>query len=387
MYKRIMYHVGLITFFTCFLMACVSSEVNTVKTDYLKKDLTSEWFKLSDSRDQGPSGVKLISLAKALNPEVKSKLEKFGKQPTFVKVCELAKNTYKYEFFMVFLENRVIWRINAETGAVEIAPLDVKLADQSTLYCPIELISEYNFVAFEKQKNIEKLARAPAEKAAAEKKIAEDLEREERLRKQKLEDERLDREQKLEKEREALEQKLAKEKTEREYKIYRAKILQEEENLKLQARKDEEEWNKLLIAQKKPVVFNDSTWVVLEAQNMGSVLKPRNSFGEEAKTEGVFILVKYQVVNTTKIEKRIIVEPVLVDSSLREFKTYDKQNSYFPVEGETLTFKALPASITRTCYGIYEVAKDSKEIVFRARSLETLTQDFKNIPLAFRKEK
>jgi hypothetical protein len=220
------------------------------------------------------------------------------------------------------------------------------------------------------------LARIKAEKELAEKERIEKAKREQQLIEQQLA-EKQQREQQEAIERQwrredaiAIEQQLAiEQKREREEAIKR------------------EEWNKLLSAQKKPVVFHDSTWVVLEAKNMGSVLKPRNSFGEEAKTEGVFILVKYQVVNTTKVEKRIIVEPVLVDSSLREFKTYDKQKSYFPVEGETITFEALPASITRTYYGIYEVAKDSKEIVFRARSLETLTQDFKNIPLAFRKEK
>ncbi len=245
-----------------------------------------------------------------------------------------------------------------------------------------------NFVTKQtEQRNIEQLARTQAEKAAAERKKIEDLERAERIRKQTVEDERLAREQKIAAEQRDREQKIAAEQRDREQKIYMAELLEKEENLKRQARKDEAEWNKLLIAQRKPVVFYDSTWIVLEAKNMGSVLKPRNPFGEEAKTEGVFILVKYQVINTTKAEKRIIVEPVLVDSSLREFKTYDKQKSYFPVEGETITFEALPSSITRTYYGVYEVAKDSKEIVFRARSLETLTQDFKNIPLAFQKEK
>ncbi len=181
MYKRIMYHVSLITFCSSFLMSCVSSGIITVKTDYLKKSLTSKWFKISDSVEQGPSGVKLFNLAKALNSEVKTKLDNFGNQPAFIKVCELGKKTYKFEFFMVFLEKREIWRINIETGKTEIVSLDTKLVEQSTLYCPEELIAEHNRLALEKQRIAEE-TRIKKEQEILEKNRIEENKRLELLR-------------------------------------------------------------------------------------------------------------------------------------------------------------------------------------------------------------
>src|SRR5262249_44508098 len=54
------------------------------------------------------------------------------------------------------------------------------------------------------------------------------------------------------------------------------------------------------VKRNETLVFNDSTWVVLEAKDLGKVLKPTEAGDEERKTEGRFILVRYKITNTSK---------------------------------------------------------------------------------------
>jgi hypothetical protein len=132
------------------------------------------------------------------------------------------------------------------------------------------------------------------------------------------------------------------------------------------------------------VSFKDSKWVVLDAQDKGNSLKSHNSFQKDATTSGKFILVHFKVTNLSNKEERIINTPKLIDSQGREFKDFDKQTFYIPKGTEAMGLKALPASIEKEFYAVYEVPADATGLRFQARDLKsTFSPDYKLVDLGF----
>lgn len=128
------------------------------------------------------------------------------------------------------------------------------------------------------------------------------------------------------------------------------------------------------------VDFGDSSWVVLSATDLGNTLRSNNMFLEAVETDGRFISVTFSIQNKTSKEERIMDDPVLVDSKGREFRPFDRQALYIPKNKKALTLEALPASMTREFYSIYEVAADAVELKFGAREL-SLAPDVKFVAL------
>jgi hypothetical protein len=118
------------------------------------------------------------------------------------------------------------------------------------------------------------------------------------------------------------------------------------------------------------ILFDDSTWTVLDAVDMGRVLKSNNMLKKDAVTNGRFIRVHYRVLNRTKKEARFIDLPKLIDSQGREFNQYDEQAFYIPEGAKTIALEALPASIPKEFYAIYEVPADARQPRFEAKSLD-----------------
>jgi hypothetical protein len=117
------------------------------------------------------------------------------------------------------------------------------------------------------------------------------------------------------------------------------------------------------------VKFDDSEWIILSAQNLGQEIKSNNLILDDATTNGKFIIIQYSVKNLSKKGELIFETPVLVDSEGREFNEYDNQEFYLPASAKTLMGESLPPSIIKKFYAIYEVAQDSNDLKFRARSL------------------
>jgi hypothetical protein len=130
------------------------------------------------------------------------------------------------------------------------------------------------------------------------------------------------------------------------------------------------------------VKFDDSEWTVLDAKDKGKALKSNNEFQEGAKTDGKFVLVHFKVKNTTNKEDRIMDGPKVVDSQGREFKNYDHEAFYIPKNASTLGFEALPSSLTKDFWAVYEVAADSAGMNFEARALSAMG-DKKLVGLGF----
>ncbi len=132
------------------------------------------------------------------------------------------------------------------------------------------------------------------------------------------------------------------------------------------------------------VSFKDSKWVVLKAEDKGTTLRSNNQFQGDAQTTGKFILVHFKVTNLDKKEQRIINTPKLIDSTGREFKDYDNQAFFIPDGAKTMAVEALPSSLTKEFYAVYEVPADAKGLRFQTRDLTSVfSPDYKLIDLGF----
>jgi hypothetical protein len=117
------------------------------------------------------------------------------------------------------------------------------------------------------------------------------------------------------------------------------------------------------------LVFKDSTWVVVEAKDVGKVLKPTVPGEEELKADGRFILVRFKVTNTGKKVVWAGGDPDLVDDRERTFGTLVEQKPYLPRGAKTLEDEdQIPAGITREFHALYEVPLDAKGLRLKAGS-------------------
>ncbi len=94
------------------------------------------------------------------------------------------------------------------------------------------------------------------------------------------------------------------------------------------------------------------------------------------------MLVHFKVKNLTNKEDRIMDQPKVIDSKGREFSPYDHQAFFVPKNAKTLSLEALPPSLAKEFWGVYEVAADSAGLSYQARAL-ALGGDKKLVALGF----
>jgi hypothetical protein len=120
------------------------------------------------------------------------------------------------------------------------------------------------------------------------------------------------------------------------------------------------------------LVFNDSTWVVVEAKDLGKVIKATEPGDEELKADGRFIYVRFKIANTGKRVVWLGDDPELTDNRDRTFQTLgDRQKQYLPRGAKTLgepDSDQIPAGITREFHAIYEVPADARGLRLKAAS-------------------
>ncbi len=117
------------------------------------------------------------------------------------------------------------------------------------------------------------------------------------------------------------------------------------------------------------VTFDDATWVVVEAKDAGKTVKANDGFTPPLKSEGKFVFVHFKVTNRGNKEERVFDGPRMHDSKGREFKAHDHEYSFIPPNAKAMTLEALPPSIAREFWSLYEVADDSTDLRFGAREL------------------
>ncbi len=121
------------------------------------------------------------------------------------------------------------------------------------------------------------------------------------------------------------------------------------------------------------ITFDDSTWVVVSGKDAGQTLKPTSPIGKPLKTDGKYIMVNFKVTNKTNKEERLMDGPKVVDGQGREFKNIDMEQFYVPKDAKTLMMEAIPSSMTREFWGVFEVPADAKQLKFQVRSLGLLS--------------
>jgi hypothetical protein len=131
------------------------------------------------------------------------------------------------------------------------------------------------------------------------------------------------------------------------------------------------------------VLFNDSSWVVVSATELGSNLLG-GTFRPSKKSEGKFILVQYKVTNLTNEEEQILFSPAVRDSKGRKFEELDESEMYLPNGEMGITMEALPSSLPKTFSAIFEVAGDSENFVFLTRSFAPMRTEEKPVVLEFK---
>jgi hypothetical protein len=119
------------------------------------------------------------------------------------------------------------------------------------------------------------------------------------------------------------------------------------------------------------LVFNDSTWVVLAAKDLGKSLKPADPADGDRTTDGRFLLVRYRVSNTSKQELLLGNPPVLQDERDRTFGTLSEQERYLPKEaGVDESSDRIPVGMAREFRALYEVPADAKGLRLHMREFQ-----------------
>jgi hypothetical protein len=121
------------------------------------------------------------------------------------------------------------------------------------------------------------------------------------------------------------------------------------------------------------LVFNHSTWVVLEAKELGQVLKATDSRGPDKKTDGRFIRVRFKVSNTEKEAESLGNDPVLVSDRGEKFDSLGDQKLYLPRDARTVgetDSDPLPAATTREFYALYDVPAGAKALRLNHRRFQ-----------------
>ncbi|MCC6649348.1 MAG: hypothetical protein IT374_27725 [Polyangiaceae bacterium] len=121
------------------------------------------------------------------------------------------------------------------------------------------------------------------------------------------------------------------------------------------------------------VSFDDSDWVVLSAKDLGKVAKSNNPFQESKKSEGgKFIQVSFKVTNKTKKEERVLGGLKIADSSGREFESLDDQAFYVPNGKKTIGLEAMPSSLAKEFWAVFEVPADATGLRLGVRQLAAM---------------
>jgi hypothetical protein len=127
------------------------------------------------------------------------------------------------------------------------------------------------------------------------------------------------------------------------------------------------------------IVFDDSKWTVLSAEDLGSTLK--GLLDESKKTEGRFIKVKYTVTNTTKEEDSVLETPQLLTSDGAKYKQLDDVGMYLADGEKEMMMEQLPSRIKKSFSAIFEVPKDAAGLRFQARSLAAFSTKYVEVDL------
>jgi hypothetical protein len=116
------------------------------------------------------------------------------------------------------------------------------------------------------------------------------------------------------------------------------------------------------------LVFNDCTWVVLEARDLGKALKPTDPKGQDKTTNGRFLFVRFTVSNTSKQGLSLGNPPMLMDHQDRTFGPLDEPERYLPKDLRTDDILGeIPVGGTHQFLAIYEAPAEAQGLRLNKR--------------------
>lgn len=121
------------------------------------------------------------------------------------------------------------------------------------------------------------------------------------------------------------------------------------------------------------VKFKDSTWVVISAREVGNRLASTDGISDDLDSpDGKYVHVKFKVTNETNEEEQILFTPCVRDSKGRRYEQLEELPSYLGKGEKDMFQAALPAGLGKSFVAIFELPKNSEDVVFLARSLNAL---------------
>lgn len=120
------------------------------------------------------------------------------------------------------------------------------------------------------------------------------------------------------------------------------------------------------------ITFTDSIWSVTKVEDLGKTAKSNNQFQPSLTSEGGrFIRVVVKVTNLERQEERLLIPPKVTDDKGREFNPVELSVFFIPQGKKTFQLEAMPPSLPREFWEVYEVGGDSTGLRFMARELGT----------------
>lgn len=117
--------------------------------------------------------------------------------------------------------------------------------------------------------------------------------------------------------------------------------------------------------------LHDSVWAVIEAKDLGQLLRSTEGDAPELRTQGRYVLVRYAVRNPGRRRIDLDGDPQLIDGRQRFFDPIGNQEAYLPKGAVTMgdvESDQIPAGLTKEFHALYEVPADARGLRLEAKS-------------------
>jgi hypothetical protein len=123
------------------------------------------------------------------------------------------------------------------------------------------------------------------------------------------------------------------------------------------------------------VSVGDAEWTVLDIVNRGGAMKANESFEKDATTPGTFVQVRFKVTNKSKKEGVMGEIPKLVDTTGREFGTFETASSFRPKDSNGVFLDKVQPSMTKEFVEIYELPAGVASVSLKAHDFGLFGSD------------
>lgn len=117
------------------------------------------------------------------------------------------------------------------------------------------------------------------------------------------------------------------------------------------------------------VRVDDSTWIVVEARDLGRAIRSSSELYPEKTATGRFVQIHYKVTNKAKKKETLIDTPKIVDAKGREFGPIQGEAEYVPKDAKVPLYETMPPGTEKEFFTIVEVPADATHLKVRVTGL------------------